>query len=63
MLEINRELVSGKAANSYSALSSENSTVAITIFRIACFEPVARGIDDVSNNRLKLNERTSQDFG
>ena len=34
-------------------LSRENSKVAITIFCIACFEEVARGLDDVSNNRSK----------
>ena len=30
-------------------MSRENSTVAITIFFIVCFEAVARGLDDVSN--------------
>ena len=32
----------------------ENSTVAIRIFSIICFEAVAHGLDDVSNNQLKL---------
>ena len=39
-----------------SVLLRENSTVAITIFCIFCFETVARGLvclDDVSNNRFK----------
>ena len=41
-----------------SVLLRENSTVAITIFCIFCFEAVARGLvclDDVSNNRLKIH--------
>ena len=35
-------------------LSRENSAVAFTIFGVVCFEAVARGIDDVSNDRLKF---------
>ena len=39
-------------------MSRENSTAAITIFCIFCFEAFARGLDcldDVSNNRLKIH--------
>ena len=32
------------------------STVAFTIFCIFCFEAVARGLDDVSKNRLKVGD-------
>ena len=39
--------------NFYSVLSRENSVVAFTIFGVVCFEAVARGLDDVSNDRLK----------
>ena len=35
-------------ANFFSVLSRENSTVAITILCIFCFESVALGLDDVS---------------
>ena len=52
-LEINRKLVSERSANFYLVFSRENSTVAITIFCIVCFEAVVRGLDDVSNNRTK----------
>ena len=38
----------------YSVLSRENSAVAFTMFGVVCFEAVARGIDDVSNDRLKF---------
>ena len=31
--------------------------VAITIFYIACFRAVGRGLDDVSNNRLTLGRK------
>ena len=34
----------------------ENSKVAITVFCIFCFEVVARGLNDVSNNRLKVED-------
>ena len=41
-----------RSANSYSVLSKENLTVAITIFWVFFwFEAVARGLHDVSNNR------------
>ena len=43
-----------RTANVYSVLSRENSTVAITIFCIFCFELVARDLDDVSDNQLKF---------
>ena len=32
----------------------QNSTVPITIFCMFCFETVARGLNDVSNNQLKF---------
>ena len=41
------------SAKFFSVLLRRNSTVAITIFCIVCFEAVARGLDDVLNNRLK----------
>ena len=39
--------------NFYSVFSRKNLTVVIKIFCIVCFDAVARGLDDVSNNRLK----------
>ena len=42
-----------RSANVYSVLSRENSAVVFTIFGVVCFEAVARGLDDVSNDRLK----------
>ena len=39
------------SAKFFSVLLRRNSTVAITIFCIVCFEAVARGLDDVLNNR------------
>ena len=53
---VNRKLVSGEGENGYSVLSGENLTVAITIFWIFCFDTVARGINDISNIRLKSAE-------
>ena len=50
---MNRKFVSGEVRKLYSAFSREYSTVVITIFCIVCFEEVARGFDDPSNNRLK----------
>ena len=41
------------SAKFFSVLLRRNSTVAITIFCIVCFEAVARGLDDVLNNRSK----------
>ena len=43
---------SERSANYYFVLHRQNSTVAITIFCIVCFEAVALGLDDVLNNRL-----------
>ena len=40
----------------HSAFLRENSTVASTIFSIISFEAVARRLDDVSNNRLKVKD-------
>ena len=41
------------SAKFFSVLLRRNSTVAITIFCIVCFEAVTRGLDDVLNNRSK----------
>ena len=49
---INQKLVFEESANFYSVLSRGNSTIIITTFCIVCFEAVAGGLDDVSNNRL-----------
>ena len=46
------KLVSGKDRK--RLFNRENSTVAITIFCIFCFELVARDLDDVSDNQLKF---------
>ena len=37
-----------------TVLSTENSTIAITIFCIFCFEAVTRGLKVISNNSLKF---------
>ena len=45
-----------RSANFYSVLSRENSIVVITLFCFFCFEAVARGLDDISKNRLKSED-------
>ena len=44
---------SERSANYYSVLHRLNSTVAITVLCIVCFEAVALGLDDVLNNCLQ----------
>ena len=44
---------SERSANFYSVLHRQNSTVAITVFCIVCFEAVVLGLDAVLNHRLK----------
>ena len=44
---------SERSANFYSVLHRQNSTVAITVFCIVCFEAFVLGLDDVLNNRLQ----------
>ena len=60
MLEIHRKLVSEEIRKFlFSAVKKEKWDfihswyVAITIFCIVCYEAVARGVDNVSHNRLK----------
>ena len=48
----NREPVTCKLL-CYSVLSRENLTIPIKILYIVCFEAVARGLNDVSNDLLK----------
>ena len=52
MAKPNREPVTCKLL-CYSVLSTENLTVPIKILCIVCFEAVVRGLNDVSNDRLK----------
>ena len=47
------EKFSERSANQYSVLHRQNSTVAITVFCIVCFEAVVLELDDVLNNRLQ----------
>ena len=49
-------------ANFYLVSSTENSTVAITIFYVVCFQAVPRGLDDISKYRLTLRTSEESDF-
>ena len=59
---INVKRVSGEVRKFLLSVVTEILTVANTIFCMFCFEAVASGLDDVSNNRLKLNLRMSQEL-
>ena len=59
---IHVKLVSGEVRKLLLSVVTKNWTVANTILCTFCFEAVARGLDDVSNNRLTLNLRMSQEL-
>ena len=59
MLEINRKLVSKTLIQCCRERLMDivlSWYVVLTIFCIVCLEEVARGLDDVSNNRLKCED-------
>ena len=52
-----QKLVSGGVRKLiFSVVKGEFETVAFKILCIVCFEAVSRGVDDVSNNRLKYED-------